>query len=452
MAKRDQYTIRRGKIQLFRRDAEGTDREPSDNWYAAFKIPGMRAIQRSLKTEYEDEAEARAEDMYQELLHRHKKGLSFSTKRFGLVAKDYQKHFEKQVETREALPNNQKYKLRRFTPTSLARKTRIIEKQLIPYFGDKLITDITKHDVDEFKTQRQFYWITGEGAEIEEISFKRGRQTITRPKLPAERSIISHTTVNKELTVMREVYEFAKDKRLLSEDEIPKIVNVEKPPGYDEDHATPELSEEELKKLLNTIGKRYHFQTNPKHRLAHKRLGLYIAIMASTGMRVTEAKKVRFNDCKLIKNNGQEYLAIYVWGKGKQRETIPLRACKKFIDQMRKHHIKNAKEYGWTFSEDMLLFMDQYGNPIGSFTGPLNRTLQEAGLLRTPDGRKRNAMSFRPTFITLALSKGEMSHMQLAINMGTSVEMIEKHYNQMKSRHIPERLQFETTLNQYFDE
>lgn len=44
MAKRDQYSIRRGKIQLFRRDAEGADRTPSDNWYAAFKIPGMHAM------------------------------------------------------------------------------------------------------------------------------------------------------------------------------------------------------------------------------------------------------------------------------------------------------------------------------------------------------------------------------------------------------------------------
>lgn len=450
MAKRDQYAIRRGKIQLFRRDAEGADRTPSDNWYAAFKIPGMRAIPRSMKTEDQYEAEARAEDMFQELLHRHKKGLSFSTKRFGLVAQDYLKFFEKQVEIHNALPDNQRHKLRRFSPTALTRKTRIIEGHLIPFFGNMLITDVTNHDVDEFKTQRQFFWIQGKGAEIDNISYKRGRRTVTRKKLPAERTVISHNTVNKELTALREIFEYAKEKRMLSEDEIPKISNVEKPRGYDEDHATPELSEEELRKLLNTIGKKYHFQANPKHKLAHKRLGLYIAIMASSGIRVTEASNITFNDCQIINSNGKEYLVIHVSGKGKKRETIPLEHCRSFIDKLRNYHIKNAEQFGWTFSENMPLFMNEYGKKIKAFTRALNSALDESGLLYTADGRKRNAMSFRPTFITLALSKGTMSHIQLAINVGTSVEMIEKHYNQMKSRHIPDKLQFETTLNRYF--
>ena len=452
MAKRDQYSIRRGKIQLFRRDAEGANRTPSDNWYAAFKIPGMRAVQRSLKTEYSDEAEALAEDMYQELLHKHKKGISISTKRFRLIATAYQNHFKRMVETRDSLPENEQKKLRKYTQSSLTRKTRIIEKQLIPYFGDKLITDITTQDIDDFKAERQMYWITGAGAEVENITFKRGKHTITRKKLPAERSVISHTTVNKELTVIRDIFKHAVTKeRVLSKQEVPFIENIEKPREYDEDHSTPGLTEPELKKLLNTIGKRFHFQTNPKHRLAHKRLAFFIGFMASTGLRVTEAKKVKFSDCEIIKNGGKEFLAINVWGKGKQRQTIPLQVAKTFVDKLRNYHIKNSLEFGWEFDDDMYLFMDQYGDRVNSFTGQLNRTLKEADLLYTSDGRKRNAMSFRPTFITLALINGSMSHIQLAINVGTSVEMIEKHYNKLESKHIPDALQFDTTLNQYFD-
>lgn len=449
MAYRDKYSIRRGKITLYRRDSEGTDKTASDVWYGAFKIPGMRSIRRSLKTEYQDEAEAIAEDLYQELLHKHKKGLSFSTKRFTQVATDYLKHFEKQVELHKSLPENEKYKLRRYSPNALNRKRPIIENQLIPFFGDKLISDITKHDVDEFKINRQLYWLNGDGKDTEVITYKRNNRKISRKKLPSEQTVVSHNTVNKELTVLREIFSFAKDNRILGTDEIPQIENVIKPKGYDEEHSFPELTEEELQKLLNTIGKKHHFQKNPKHKLAHKRLGLYIAIMATSGMRVTEARKLTFKDCRVIKNNGNEYLAIHVWGKGKQRETIPLQACSAFIDQMRKFHIKNSKRFGWDFSEEMPVFMDEYGKPIGSFTRGLNSTLEEAGLLYTPDGKKRCAMSFRPTFITLALAKGEMSNMQLAVNLGTSVEVIERHYNRMKSKHIPAKLQFDTTFNQY---
>jgi len=452
MAYRDQYSIRRGKITLYRRDSEGSDKAPSDVWYAAFKIPKIKSVRRSLKTEYQDEAEAIAEDMYQELLHRNKKGLSFSTKRFSAVSNDYIAFFKSQSQHHESLPENQKYKLRKFSASALKNKLPLIEKRLIPFFGDKLISDITKHDIEQYKTQRAMYWVNGEGSSTESITYQRGKKTVTRTKSPREKTVVSHNTINKELTIIRDIFGFAKDKKILSDDEVPTIQNVQKPSGHDKDHASADLTEDELMKLLNAIGKKYKFQSNPKHKLSHKRLGLYIAIMAFTGMRVTEAKKITFRDCRLIKKNGDEFLVIYVSGKGKKRETVPLRDCKILISQMRKYHIKNSEAYGWTFTDEMPVFMNEKGKPIGSFAGSLNTILGEAGLLYTADGRKRSAMSFRPTFITLALSKGEMSDMQLAVNMGTSTDVIERHYNQMQSHHMPEKFQFPTMFDRYFTE
>jgi integrase len=450
MAYRDKYTIRRGKITLYRRDAEGSNTQTSDIWYAAFKIPGIKTPRRSLHTEYQDEAEAIAEDMYQELLHRHKKGLSFTTKRFSAVANDYLQYFTAQTKLHDSLDDHQKHKLRKFSPTALKNKSPLIKRHLIPFFGDKPINGITQHDIEKYKTARELYWVTGEGSQLPNITYKRGKRTVTRDKLPSEKNILSHNTINKELTIIRDIFDYAKSKNVISKEEIPEISNVPKPNGYDEDHSTPELSEDELRKLLNAIGKKYVYQTNQKHKLAHKRLGMYIAIMASTGLRVSEVKKLTFNDCRIISSNKTEYQAIYVAAKGKTRETIPLRACRKFIEQMRKHHTINAKNFGWEFTDDMPVFMDEKGNHIGSFSKALNSILDEADLLHTKDGRKRNSMSFRPTFITLALSKGEMSTIQLAVNLGTSVEVIERHYNQMKSRHIPEKHQFETTFDRYF--
>ncbi|EIF43532.1 hypothetical protein DOK_08619 [gamma proteobacterium BDW918] len=452
MAYRDQYDIRRGKITLYRRDDKGIGKTPSDIWYAAFKIPGMKRVRRSLKTEYQDEAEGVAEDLYQELLHRRKKGLSFSTKSFGAIARDYLKHFRSQTELHRSLQNDKKHRLRKFSSNALKTKTPIIEKRLIPFFGDMPINSIGKHDVEKYKTERELYWVNGEGSQIDSISYISNNREVVRPKNSREKGVLSHNTVNKELTVLRDIFAYAKDRNVLSGDEVPLITNIPKPDGYDKENATPDLSEEELKLLLNTIGKKYYFQTNPKHKLAHKRLGLYVAIMASTGLRVSEAKKLTFKDCREVTSNKVTYLAVFVSAKGKKRETIPLRACKRFIDQMRKDHVRNAKKYGWEFSDDLPVFMDEKGKPIGSFKKGLDAALDEAGLLYTVDGKKRSAMSFRPTFITHALSRGEMSPMQLAVNLGTSIEVIENHYNQMKSHHIPEKFQFQTTFDKYFSE
>ena len=67
MAYRDSYTIRQGKITLYRRGSEG-GKFQSDYYYAKFKIPGEQPIRRSLKVTDQNEAEIIAESMYFDLV------------------------------------------------------------------------------------------------------------------------------------------------------------------------------------------------------------------------------------------------------------------------------------------------------------------------------------------------------------------------------------------------
>jgi hypothetical protein len=57
MAYRDQFSIRQGRVTLYRRTSEGGDRQ-SDTWYTALKILGQKTIRRSLKTTDKLEAES----------------------------------------------------------------------------------------------------------------------------------------------------------------------------------------------------------------------------------------------------------------------------------------------------------------------------------------------------------------------------------------------------------
>ena len=88
MAYRDRYDIRQGRIQLYRRTAEGSKHQ-SDAWYCALKISGQKTIRRSLKTTDQERAERVAEDLYFDLNQRSERGLSLSTKRFELIARSF---------------------------------------------------------------------------------------------------------------------------------------------------------------------------------------------------------------------------------------------------------------------------------------------------------------------------------------------------------------------------
>jgi hypothetical protein len=62
--------------------------------------------------------------------------------------------------------------------------------------------------------------------------------------------------------------------------------------------------------------------------------------------------------------------------------------------------------------------------------------LNEAGVQRGSDGKKRVPYSLRRAYATMRISEG-VSVFQLAANMGTSVEMIESFYGKKRMRDRP---------------
>ena len=72
---------------------------------------------------------------------------------------------------------------------------------------------------------------------------------------------------------------------------------------------------------------------------------------------------------------------------------------------------------------DSVIFRRPNGRRVGSFKKGFAQALNEAGVLRGSDGKKRVPYSLRHTYATMRISQG-VSVFQLAANMGTS-EMIE---------------------------
>lgn len=445
MAIIDKYTIRQGAITLYRRDSEG-GKYQSNSWYAAFKIPNQKTIRKSLKIPNRSDAEAFAESMYFDLIQKSKRGLSLQSRFFHLVAQSYIIELKKKVEREASLPTQQqKYKASMFE-----QKKHILYKFLIPFFKEVRLQDITDYDIDNYKDWRKNYWISGAGKELKHVEYVRDGRKVRRAKTDREKKEPNWNTINKELTTLRQVFEFARMKRLISAREIPTIRNLTKP--RDTNDRKPGLSEEQVKHLLNTLVSRYKSQRNPKHKRSHKLLIHYIAWMCLTGIRVSEAKNLAISDCKVFTKNGIAYLNVFVHGKNKSRELVALSEAITVLNKLIYMHKQNAQLHGWHFDVNQNLFMDQYGSPIDSFSTSLDRAFEEAGLLYDVHGLKRSAGAFRKYYITHALLIGNVNYFELAKQCGTSVNVIEKFYASIDVTQRPEAFIFSNALSGVYED
>ena len=160
MAYRSQKTVLEGAIEIYKRDAEG-GQHSSDNWYAKLRVPDVGTLRRSLKTSIESEAITKSQKLYFDSCQRVAQGLSLSPKSFTKVAKQFLTYFEQQVEVWKTLDELGKANMKGVSENSLKNTRPIVEKYLIPFFGEKNIQEIYENDIQDYKHFRLGYW-TGE--------------------------------------------------------------------------------------------------------------------------------------------------------------------------------------------------------------------------------------------------------------------------------------------------
>jgi integrase len=155
----------------------------------------------------------------------------------------------------------------------------------------------------------------------------------------------------------------------------------------------------------------------------------YVLILANTGIRVGEARNLKWRDVREIEQNTGSNLpadvALVVKGKTGAREVVArtpdVKIYLKRILDMR------MTELGKAPSGDDYIFCSKDGSPIGSFKGAFSTLIKNAGVEFDSHGSRRSLYSLRHTYATFRLQEG-VHHFILARNMGTSTEMLEKHY------------------------
>ena len=163
----------------------------------------------------------------------------------------------------------------------------------------------------------------------------------------------------------------------------------------------------------------------------------YVLILANTGIRVGEARTLKWRDVRPISNPTDPTatnVALMVKGKTGKREVVArsgeVTLYLKRILEIRRADLTNPKSDVFEEKDvplDSYVFCGPNGKPILSFKNSFNSLVKSAGVATDSYGQRRTIYSLRHTYATFRLQQGVNQYV-LARNMGTSVAMLEDFY------------------------
>lgn len=286
----------------------------------------------------------------------------------------------------------------------------VLGRYLVGFIGNDTPDCLTDKKIQEYQKWRDSYWITGPGKNIARIEYKRDGIRTFRPVPNSARKIVGSSTKTKENTVLREFFSWLKLNGHLGK--VPSLTKIQSD-SYLRSRSSFEDDELELFR---------HKMNDLQNSRTHNIFKLFVEIMIEGGFRDTEALRLKWTDIKNIEDKNK--IMIYVYGKSKQRITIPNPEIIKSLLKLKE--ITGESEY---------IFSYLNGNKIKSFSKIMNTILEKSNLSYDHRGVKRTCYCFRHYYITKKLNEGKNIH-HIARNVGSSVNMIEKFYSHVTSEDI----------------
>lgn len=382
-----------GKVVVFKRP---TVKKPV--WNARFALNGHpRYIWRSLDTVDLATAKIAALDQYAEIKFKLKHGLPITSKTVEQVSEEF-------LEEQEVLAAAGK------ESEHMLRNNRKGLRYWNDYVGRKLVHSLTQSDIDGYILWRLDYW--------------KGRD-----KPPTAKLTPSDRTLEWEFGALRRCLNWATKKGFADRDKLPSIEF--KPRTRNK---RPALTKLQYGKLLRYLLWENENVKGSAVRHYRKMLRTYVLFMLHSGLRVGEARNLRWRDLeKFVQADGRANYYVTVNGKTGTREVIPHPIARKQLDKWR----TETKFPGL----DDFIFCNDDSQPIHDMREGFNTLIRNAGIERSTDGRKITIYSLRHTYATFRIRYGKRYDIFiLAANMGTSVDMIRHYYGQIKPRDAVERL------------
>ncbi|MBI1273313.1 MAG: tyrosine-type recombinase/integrase [Alphaproteobacteria bacterium] len=350
------------KVQLYMRPK-------SPHWQCACSVAGK---QRRTTTKEESLSRAKdvARDWYLGLLGKYRAGELKEGKTFKYVAERFMDEFE-------VITQGQR------SPVYVKGHKDRIRNYLNPFFGEKVVTEITPGTVQDYRIHRM----------------KNGR----RGKPPAR------STLHQEIVCLRQVLKTAQRHGWLPY--LPDISAPYKTSGKITHRAW--FSPAEYKRLYQATRERAQNPKKKRWRTASENMHDFVLFMVNTGLRPDEALRLEFRDVAIVTDEatGERILEIEVRGKR------GVGFCKSMPGAVLPFQRLKKRNNGQPTDRLFPKFQREMFNAI----------LAELDLKIDRDSQRRTAYSLRHTYICMRLMEGADIY-QIAKNCRTSVEMIENYY------------------------
>ena len=358
-------------------------RPKSPHWWCACSVAGR---QRRATTKEESLARAKdvARDWYLGLMGKYRSGELKQGKTFREAA-------ERFIDEFEVITQGQR------SPIYVKGHKDRIKNHLNPFFGDRVLSEITPGLVQDYRIHRMK---TGKARSVQMSANGNGGAQHNPP---------ASSTLHQEIVCVRQILKTAQRHGWM--EYLPDISPPYKSSGKITHRAW--FSPEEYKQLYNATRERAKNPKKERWRTASENLHDYVLLMVNTGLRPDEALRLEFRDVAIVTDEatGERILEIEVRGKR------GVGFCKSMPGAVLPFERLKKRNNGQPTNRLFPKFQRELFNTL----------LEELELKTDRDGQSRTAYSLRHTYICMRLMEGADIY-QIAKNCRTSVEMIETYY------------------------
>jgi len=200
-----------------------------------------------------------------------------------------------------------------------------------------------------------------------------------------------------------------------------------------------------LRSYRDCVGRFAGTGLNAWHKLQRAQFSYFVMFMLHSGLRVGEARQMKWSDVKLdeeVEGEDERIAEVRVSKATKKGQARFVQTQPGANIALKAWHERtpNAARSDWVW------FGQKRGEDgKAQQISDLNKTFQQylraiefddrhEGLLYDRDGDRRSLYSLRHTYATLRLEKGDVSVYDLALNMGCKVKQIEQHYSHVVAK------------------
>jgi integrase len=384
----DQIDVKNdGRIVLYKRSSA-----PDAVYQVRLRVPGSNGYKRcSTKLSNPREAEHFALNLYEELYFHVRDGGSLNAPRFAKAFDSWKKACAKKNTT--------------LKKGSWDRTIQMVEMYALDYFRDVQIDKIGKKEISAYIAWRYDNY---------------------RKKPPSE------DTLKRECTALRSFFRYLQDAS-----SIPRIPDFPTELNKTKNNRRPTFSQTEWRKIGRNLrewvkaGKRLGKWRD--RFVAHQ----YFLILANTGMRIGEARHLKWKDLRSVNTDDGSRLIADVEGKTGRREVVFQKGAEEYVKRL--YDLRRDELERDPPAVEPVFISRRTGLPYTSFKRSFSSMLTYCGIDAENEKGTRTIYSLRHFYATMRLMEG-VSPFLLSKQMGTSVEMLEKFYGQVITSEVADKI------------